>query len=183
MKLKFLCVLCLSFILSACNSYTEVSESTINELEESIVDFVETKEEIIVDNDDMIKENKIEHELDEILLDIVIDNSNKYTEEEIKDALLKVYDNFIIPDANLIKLYYDEDKSDELKNHFMETGRGSVIDGLSKDNVIVILSEFKLSDDSINPVLEAGETYIDYPWYLVRVNTNDDWILDSAGYE
>lgn len=193
MKLKILSILCLSFILSACNSNTEVLE--VSTLEAISAESVEEKEEVIVDSELLIEDNIIESEsvvvenlfesdyLEDIpLVDMIIGDSIKYSEEEIKEALFIVYDSFIIPDATLIKIWYDEDKSDELKAHFMETGRGSHIDGLTIDNVLVVLSDFKLAEDSTNPVLEAGETYTDYQWYLVRMSSSDSWILDSAGY-
>ncbi len=115
--------------------------------------------------------------------DIIIDigESSKFTKEEISEAIDNVKDNFKFPTANLTKIWYDEEKSESLITNYIDHGRGSV-NGVQRENVIILLSEFYVDDSGDNPVLNPDSTYIDFQWILIRDNNKSDWIIDDQGY-
>ncbi|MBP9920429.1 MAG: hypothetical protein KBF03_00570 [Proteiniclasticum sp.] len=63
----------------------------------------------------------------------------------------------------------------------MNYGRGK-INGISPENVLVILSEFITADTDENPVLNPNSTYTDYQWILIRSRKGDPWRIDDQGY-
>lgn len=132
MKLKLFTVLYMSLLLTACASNSEFMNETdknklidnaemveesvsINEIEESTEEYIE----------DIIVESVSENINEEPYVNMIIGDSQIFSEDEIKNALFQVYDNFVIPDATLLKVWYDEDKSEHWKSIYMESGRGS----------------------------------------------------------
>ena len=53
---------------------------------------------------------------------------------------------------------------------------------VKSENVIVLISEFDVDDSGDNPVLNPGETYIDYNFILIRDDKNSDWRIDDCGF-
>lgn len=180
MRLRYLSIVLASLLLSACSKTENIVVETENKVDETIV--IESSlesESVLLNEIDVIESID---DSDEPYVDMIIGDSDIFSEEEIKNALFKVYDDFIIPDATLLKAWYDEEKCNKLKDVYMESGRGSLIENLEANNVIVILTNFKIADDGRNPVLEAGQTYEEYQWYLIRNNNESNWIIDSCGY-
>lgn len=110
-----------------------------------------------------------------------IGKSSKFTEEEINSAIDLVQNSFNFPAATLVKLTYDEEKSEQLIKGYMQNGKGS-INGVDPKNVIILLSEFHVDGSGKNPVLNPNSTYTDYMWILIRKSTDSDWMIDDQGY-
>lgn len=101
--------------------------------------------------------------------------SSKFTEEEISDAINYVIDNFNFPACTLEDVWYDEKWQDDFNI-------GYIPDGITEDNVIIILSNFYVDESGDNPVLTPGMLYEKYSWILIRNSKNEDWELFDVGY-
>ncbi|WP_243129164.1 DUF4829 domain-containing protein [Hathewaya massiliensis] len=110
-----------------------------------------------------------------------IGNSDKFDKQEIENAMKVVKYNFDFPASTLTRICYNEEKSDKLIKTYLENGRDSV-NGAKPENVIVLLTNFDVDDSGDNPVFNAGSTYEDYQWILIRNNKNSNWIIDDSGY-
>lgn len=120
---------------------------------------------------------------EEISNDIKIDisKSTKFSKAEINDAINCVKNNFSFPASTLTKIWYDEEKSNYLVDVYLKYGQGSV-NGVSSENVIILLSNFDVDGSGDNPVLESNSTYTDYQWVLIRDNKKSNWEIDDCGY-
>jgi hypothetical protein len=116
------------------------------------------------------KQNNIS---DDLIIDI--GESNKFTKEEITEAIDLVKDNFDFPASTLTKIWYDEEKSD---SYF----RDDFKQGVSPENVILLLSNFDVDGSGDNPVLNPNSTYTDYQWILRRDNKTSKWRIEDWGY-
>ena len=114
-------------------------------------------------------------------IDISIDKSTKFSEREINNAIYCVEDNFNFPACTLTKIWYDEEKSNEVIKGYLTDGKG-YLNGVEPENVIVLFSEFYVDDSGNNPVLDADSTYSDYNWILIRAGKKSSWIIDDCGY-
>lgn len=112
---------------------------------------------------------------------LIEEDPMNFTEEEIRSGMSLIEENFSFPGATLKKLWYEEDKTTKLRNSYMNYGRGK-INGISPENVLVILSEFITADTDENPVLNPNSTYTDYQWILIRSRKEDPWRIDDQGY-
>lgn len=112
---------------------------------------------------------------------LIEEDPMNFTEEEIRSGMSLIEENFSFPGATLKKLWYEEDKTTKLRNSYMNYGRGK-INGISPENVLVILSEFITADTDENPVLNPNSTYTDYQWILIRSRKGDPWRIDDQGY-
>ena len=112
---------------------------------------------------------------------IQIGASEEFSEEEIKEAIELVKRKFNFQDCKLTKLWYEEEKADQIRESYLNYGRGA-INGVKKENVIVILSEFEVSKFGKNPVLNHGATYSNYGWTLIRSGEKSQWTIDDQGY-
>ena len=108
-----------------------------------------------------------------------IGKSEKFSTEEINKAMVTVEQNFTFKDAELTKIYYDEEKSNEEVDVYKTYGRGSLND-ITPDNIIVINTDFTVSSD-INEGLSEGE-YKAFNWILIREDKNSDWKVEEKGY-
>lgn len=108
-----------------------------------------------------------------------IGKSEKFSTEEINKAMVTVEQNFAFKDAELTKIYYDEEKSNEVVDVYKTNGRGSLND-ITPDNIMVIFTDFTVSSD-INEGLSEGE-YEAFNWILIREDKNSDWKVDDYGY-
>lgn len=100
-----------------------------------------------------------------------------YTEEEIQKAIECVKKYFAEEATSRIlnDLWFDKDKCEAFRKSYMTNGKGRE-NGISEENVIVLLCNFTIEDD------DAFKGY--YPeWklFLIRDNANDDWQLDDQG--
>lgn len=108
-----------------------------------------------------------------------IGKSEKFSTEEINKAMVTVEQNFSFKDAELTKIYYDEEKSNEVVDVYKTNGRGALND-ITPDNIMVIFTDFTVSSD-INEGLSEGE-YKAFNWILIREDKNSDWKVDDYGY-
>lgn len=108
-----------------------------------------------------------------------IGKSEKFSTEEINKAMVTVEQNFAFKDAELTKIYYDEEKSNEVVDVYKTNGRGALND-ITPDNIMVIFTDFTVSSD-INEGLSEGE-YEAFNWILIREDKNSDWKVDDYGY-
>ena len=113
---------------------------------------------------------------------IIHGKSDRHSSEELSSALACIREKFKdFEGCELIKLWYDEEKSDEFIKGYMSNGNGAV-NGVDKENVIVLLSDFYVnpigSDGSFNP----DSIYSNWNWILIRDSANDEWIVDDWGY-
>lgn len=108
-----------------------------------------------------------------------IGKSEKFSTEEINKGMVTVEQNFAFKDAELTKIYYDEEKSNEVVDVYKTNGRGALND-ITPDNIMVIFTDFTVSSD-INEGLSEGE-YKAFNWILIREDKNSDWKVDDYGY-
>lgn len=108
-----------------------------------------------------------------------IGKSEKFSTEEINKAMVTVEQNFAFKDAELTKIYYDEEKSNEVVDVYKTNGRGALND-ITPDNIMVIFTDFTVSSD-INEGFSEGE-YEAFNWILIREDKNSDWKVDDYGY-
>lgn len=114
-------------------------------------------------------------------VEIKISESQYYSEDEIQEAINLVKKKFNFTDCTLTKLWYEEEKAEQMKEGYIHYGKG-LNNGIKAENVIVIFSEFKVDESGKNPVLSPGATYSDYSWTLIRSNKNSQWAIDDQGY-
>ncbi|MEG2915218.1 MAG: hypothetical protein RR839_02095 [Oscillospiraceae bacterium] len=105
----------------------------------------------------------------------------KFTAKEIKKAIYVATVNFQEQKGcTLIKMVYDEEESDEFIKLYMESGHGAN-NGIKKENVIVLMCDFRVDDSEFHPDLKAGETCSNWKWILIRENSHSNWIVDEWG--
>ena len=109
-------------------------------------------------------------------------HSDKFSREEIRDAMESVVVKFRdFKGCQLTKLWYDEVKSDNQIEGYMTGGRGSV-NGVSRDNVIVLYSDFAVDSSGGDGSLNPNSTYTDWCWILIRDSGKGEWRVDDWGY-
>lgn len=111
---------------------------------------------------------------------VTIGESSKFSKSDINHAVDCVEERFKDFDGcELLKIWYDEEQSDEAVEAYMTNGRGSV-NGVEENDVIVLYSNFFVdssgSDGSLNPDM----TYKDWQWILIR--DDNSWKVDDFGY-
>ncbi|RSD28636.1 DUF4829 domain-containing protein [Mesobacillus subterraneus] len=114
--------------------------------------------------------------------EVSIGKSTKFSEEEINDAVSRVKLKFLeFNGCNLTKIWYSEDKSNELAEDYIKYGRGSET-GVKAENVMVLLSNFDVDSSGGDGSFEPNSTQTDWKWILVRDHKLDRWKLDGWGY-
>ncbi|MCR1952726.1 DUF4829 domain-containing protein [Clostridium sp. DSM 100503] len=114
-------------------------------------------------------------------IEIDISESTKFSKDEITNSIECVKSNFNFEGATLTKIWYDEKKSNNLVDIYLENGNGSQ-NGVSEEDVIILLSNFYVDDSGKNPVLNRDTIYTDYQWILIRDNEKSEWKIDSFGF-
>ena len=114
-------------------------------------------------------------------ISIEISESTKFSKGEIENSIQCVESNFSFPAATLTKIWYDEEKSNDLVDLYLENGNGST-NGVKAENVIILLSNFDVDGSGENPVLNPNSTYSDYKWILIRDSKDSAWKIDDLGY-
>jgi len=125
-------------------------------------------------SDDVSKIDRIELE---------IGNSVRFTQKEIMNAVHDVIKTFNadFSGCTLTHLWYDEEKSEAILNSYITTGRGSV-NGIDRENVIVLLSNFEVGSSGHCQSLESNNTYKNWNWILIRDTKNGTWRVDDKGF-
>ena len=108
-----------------------------------------------------------------------IGKSEKFSTEEINKAMVTVEQYFKLKDAEITKIYYDEEKANEDVEAYMTYGNGSS-NGVTPDNVLIIYTDFTVTSDA-NETIDAGD-YKAQKWILIREDKNSDWKVDDYGY-
>lgn len=108
-----------------------------------------------------------------------IGKSEKFSTEEINKGMVAVEQYFKLKDAEITKIYYDEEKANEDVETYMTYGKGSQND-INSDNVLIIYTDFTVSSDE-NETIDAGD-YKAQKWILIREDKNSDWKVDDYGY-
>lgn len=115
-------------------------------------------------------------------VEVNISESSKFSKEKIQEAVNCVKDKFSeFKGCTLTKIWYDEKKSDSFIKGYMTSGKGSQ-NGVSKENVIVLLSEFKVDSAGGDGSLEPNSTYSDWNWILIKDSKTNKWRVDDWGY-
>ncbi len=113
---------------------------------------------------------------------VSIEKSDKFTEQEINDAVSRVKEKFKdFKGCTLTRLWYDEEKSNSFIKGYMSNGKGSV-NGVKAENVIVLLSDFKVDSSGHEGGFNPNSTYSDWNWILIRDSKTDSWRVDDWGY-
>jgi hypothetical protein len=108
--------------------------------------------------------------------------SDKFSEAEIRGAMDRAIAKFRdFEGCELTKLWYDEEKSNAQIKSYMTGGHGSV-NGVSKDNVIVLYSDFTVDSSGGDGSLNPNSTYSDWMWILIRDSGKSEWRVDDWGY-
>lgn len=108
-----------------------------------------------------------------------IGKSEKFSTEEINKGMVAVEQYFKLKDAEITKIYYDEEKANEDVETYMTYGKGSQND-INPDNVLIIYTDFTVNSDE-NETIDAGD-YKAQKWILIREDKNSDWKVDDYGY-
>ena len=108
--------------------------------------------------------------------------SAKFSEAEIKmavDAVLIKFKDF--KECSLMKLWYDEMKSDLFAETYMLYGLGAV-NGVKRENVVILFSEFYVGNRAC--VSLGRNSVIAHPWHwtLIRESETCEWVVDGWGY-
>ncbi len=113
---------------------------------------------------------------------VTINKSIKFSEKEISNAENSVKKKFKdFKGCTLIKLWYDEEKSNNFIEGYLKNGKGSV-NGVQAENVIVLLSNFDVDSSGGDGSLNPNSTYSNWSWILIRDNKTDKWKVDDWGY-
>ena len=115
---------------------------------------------------------------------IVVSNvkSDKFSKKEINDATNCVKVKFKdFYGCTLTKLWYDEEHSNKFIDEYMTYGRGSV-NGVKTENVIVLLSSFKVDSSGGDGSFYPNSTCSNWNWILIRDSKTGDWRVDDCGY-
>ena len=103
-------------------------------------------------------------------------SSDKFSEAEISNAMYCVMDKFdnAFKGCELTRLWYDEEISNAQIESYMTGGHGSS-NGINKDNVLVLLSEFNVDSSGGDGSLNPNSTYNNWMWILIRDSGKGEW--------
>jgi len=114
-------------------------------------------------------------------IEINIGSSADFSNREIMDAVHLVIKEFDFAGCTLTHLWYDEEESATMVGQYMRGGRGSS-NGVLRENVIVLLSNFDVDSSVVNSPLNPDSTYTNWNWILIRDSKNAPWRVDDWGY-
>jgi hypothetical protein len=113
---------------------------------------------------------------------ITIGKSVKFSEKEIDDAVECVKENFKnSKGCTLTDLWYDENKSNNYVEDYLKYGGGNE-NGSTKENSIVLLSNFDVGFLGGNGSLVPNSTNYDFQWVLARDDKTSKWKVVDGGY-
>ncbi|HEY5587623.1 MAG TPA: DUF4829 domain-containing protein [Candidatus Paceibacterota bacterium] len=111
-----------------------------------------------------------------------IEKSDKFSEKEINNAIGCVKKKFKdFGGCTLMKLGYDEKKSNDFIQGYLSNGKGS-LNGIKAENVIVLLSDFDVNSSGGDGSFNPNSTYSDWSWTLIRDSKTGNWEIDDWGY-
>jgi len=117
---------------------------------------------------------------DEVI--ITIGESDQFSEKETNEAIESIKEKFKdFEGCELTDLWYDEEKSNSFIEGYMESGHGS-INGVSAENVIVLLSNFDVDSSGAEGGFDPNSTYSNWNWILIRDSKTSEWQVDDWGY-
>jgi len=108
-------------------------------------------------------------------------SSHEFSDAEIasaENAIIEEFKNW--EGCELIKLYYDEEKSNIEVEDYMVSGKGAVVK-VEKSNIIVFFSDFNAGNCG-DIGLTPNTTYTDWTWILIRDSETSEWKVDEWGY-
>jgi len=111
--------------------------------------------------------------------------SVKFSEEEINSAIDAVLAKFVdFPGCDLIRLWYDEERSDKFIELDLSTSGGNTIksSGAEPENIIIMFSDFKTSKSSASDGFNPDSNYTDWNWILIRDSKTGKWKVADWGY-
>ena len=113
---------------------------------------------------------------------VSIEKSDKFSNEEINDAINCVEKKFKdFKGCNLTKLWYDKEKSTNFIEGYLKNGKDSV-NAAKAENVIVLLSNFKVGSSGGDGSLNPNTTYSNWNWILIRDSKTSNWKVTDWGY-
>ena len=113
---------------------------------------------------------------------VSIKQSTKFSEEEINEAVAKVKKKFrVFQGCELTEIWYTEAESNRIAEDYLKYGKGSE-KNIAPDNVIGLLSNFKVNSSGGDGSLEPNSTYTDWQWVLIRDGKSKKWRVDDWGY-
>lgn len=113
---------------------------------------------------------------------ITIGKSVKFSEKEIDDAVQCVKETFkSYKGCKLTDLWYDENKSSTYVEDYLKYGGGNE-NGSTKENSIVLMSNFNVDSLGGDGSFEPNSTTDDYQWVLVRDSKTSKWEVIESGY-
>ncbi|PYF08429.1 DUF4829 domain-containing protein [Ureibacillus chungkukjangi] len=113
---------------------------------------------------------------------VSIGESTKFSEVEINEAVSKVKRKFWgFRGCELTEIWYTEAESDKIAEDYLNYGDGSE-KNIDKDNVIGLLSNFKVDSSGGDGSLEPNSTYTEWRWVLIRNSENGKWHVKDWGY-
>ena len=112
---------------------------------------------------------------------VVIGESTRFSQDEISEAIDRVeekIDEFKYCENVCLK--YDEAECARWVDDYMMYGHGT-FNGVSQENVIIILSEFTTPNDVGETAFNPNGTY-NWRFILIRDNPDSPWRVDDWGY-
>jgi hypothetical protein len=116
------------------------------------------------------------------LAEIDYGNSVTFSHAEIETAVGAVLVKFKdFQGCNLLRLWYDEDRSNTSVQSYLASGGGSV-NGVEAENIIILYSDFYVDSSGGDGSFNPDYTYHDWNWILIRADRASDWVVDDWGY-
>lgn len=113
---------------------------------------------------------------------ITIGKSVKFSKKEIDDAVECVKERFKnYKGCTLTDLWYDENKSNTYVEDYLKYGDGTE-NGSTKENAIVLMSNFNVDSLGGDGSFEPNSTTDDYQWVLIRDSKTSKWEVIESGY-
>jgi len=115
-------------------------------------------------------------------VEITIGASEKFSVIEIKEAINLVKEHFVTYyfGSELLQLWYDEIRSEQQINFYMNNGRGRS-NGVIRDNVIILFSNFHVGSRACM-TFYPNTIYKEWVWILIRDSADDPWRIDDWGF-
>ncbi|WP_251399706.1 DUF4829 domain-containing protein [Ureibacillus chungkukjangi] len=113
---------------------------------------------------------------------VSIGETAKFSEEEINEAVSKVKRKFWgFRGCELTEIWYTEAESNKIAEDYLKYGGGSE-KNIDPDNLIGLLSNFKVGSSGGDVSLEPNSTYPEWSWLLIRNSKNGNWHVETWGY-
>ena len=113
---------------------------------------------------------------------VTIEESDQFTEEELNEAIKAVKKKFRGFDGcEMTDLWYSEKDSIKTIEGYLNSGGGSA-NGIKKENVVVLFSNFNVDSSGIKNGFNPNSTYTNWNWILVRNSITNNWRVVDWGY-